>query len=84
MITPSVSESLQNHYSVWSLSLKVGETSLKLADNTNSDGYLFAKAGTSVSAVFEGVNALENETSHEWDVVSSVLARTKYVIQCDP
>ncbi|MBM6888748.1 DUF4493 domain-containing protein [Bacteroides caecigallinarum] len=84
MITPSVSESLQNHYSEWTLTLKVGETSLKLADNTNSDGYLFAKAGTSVSAVFEGVNALENETSHEWDVVSSVLARTKYVIQCDP
>ena len=84
MFTPSVSESLQNHYSEWSLSLKVGETSLKLADNEKTDGYLFAKAGTSVSAVFEGVNALENETSHEWDVVSSVVARTKYVIQCDP
>lgn len=84
MFTPSVSESLQNHYSEWTLTLKVGEISLKLADNTNSDGYLFAKAGTSVSAVFEGVNALENETSHEWDVVSSVVARTKYVIQCDP
>lgn len=84
MFTPSVSESLQNHYSEWSLSLKVGETSLKLADNEKTDGYLFAKAGTSVSAVFEGVNALENETSHEWDVVSSVVARTKYLIQCDP
>lgn len=84
MITPSVSESLQKHYSVWSLTLKVGEISMKLADNENTDGYLFAKAGTSVSAVFEGVNALENETSHEWDVVSSVVARTKYVIQCDP
>lgn len=84
MFTPSVSESLQNHYSEWSLSLKVGETSMKLADNEKTDGYLFAKAGTSVSAVFEGVNALENETSHEWDVVSSVVARTKYVIQCDP
>lgn len=84
MFIPSVSESLQNHYSEWTLSLKVGETSMKLADNTNSDGYLFAKAGTLVSAVFEGVNALENETSHEWDVVSSVVARTKYVIQCDP
>ena len=84
MFTPSVSESLQNHYSEWTLSLKVGETSLKLADNENTDGYLFAKAGTSVNAVFEGVNALENETSHEWDVVSSVVARTKYVIQCDP
>ena len=84
MITPSVSESLQNHYSEWTLSLKVGETSMKLADNEKTDGYLFAKAGTSVNAVFEGVNALENETSHEWDVVSSVVARTKYVIQCDP
>lgn len=84
MITPSVSESLKKHYSEWTLTLKVGETSMKLADNENTDGYLFAKAGTSVSAVFEGVNALENETSHEWDVVSSVLARTKYVIQCDP
>lgn len=84
MFTPSVSESLQNHYSEWTLSLKVGETSMKLADNEKTDGYLFAKAGTSVSAVFEGVNALENETSHEWDVVSSVVARTKYVIQCDP
>lgn len=83
MFTPSVSESLQNHYSEWSLSLKVGETSMKLADNEKTDGYLFAKAGTSVSAVFEGVNALENETSHEWDVVSSVVARTKYLIQCD-
>ena len=84
MFTPSVSESLQNHYSEWTLSLKVGETSMKLADNEKTDGYLFAKAGTSASAVFEGVNALENETSHEWDVVSSVVARTKYVIQCDP
>lgn len=84
MFTPSVSESLQNHYSEWTLSLKVGETSMKLADNEKTDGYLFAKAGMSVSAVFEGVNALENETSHEWDVVSSVVARTKYVIQCDP
>ena len=84
MFTPSVSESLQNHYSEWSLSLKVGETFMKLADNEKTDGYLFAKAGTSVNAVFEGVNALENETSHEWDVVSSVVARTKYVIQCDP
>lgn len=84
MFTPSVSESLQNHYSEWTLSLKVGETSMKLADNEKTDGYLFAKAGMSVSAVFEGVNALENETSHEWDVVSLVVARTKYVIQCDP
>lgn len=84
MITPSVSESLQNHYSEWSLSLKVGETSLKLADNTNSDGYLFAKAGTLVSAVFEGTNILGNEKSHEWTVISQAVACTKYLIQCDP
>lgn len=84
MFTPSVSESLQNHYSEWTLSLKVGETSMKLADNEKTDGYLFAKAGMSVSAVFEGVNALENETSHKWEVVSSVVSRNKYVIQCDP
>ncbi|MBM6882864.1 DUF4493 domain-containing protein [Bacteroides caecigallinarum] len=84
MITPSVSESLQNHYSEWSLSLKVGETSLKLADNEKTDGYLFAKAGTSVSAVFEGTNILGNEKSHEWTVISQAVACTKYLIQCDP
>lgn len=84
MITPSVSESLQNHYSEWTLTLKVGETSMKLADNTNSDGYLFAKAGTSVSAVFEGTNILGNESSHEWTVISQAAACTKYLIQCDP
>lgn len=84
MITPSVSESLQNHYSEWTLTLKVGEISLKLADNTNSDGYLFAKASTSVSAVFEGTNILGNENSHEWTVISQAVACTKYLIQCDP
>lgn len=84
MFTPSVSESLQNHYSEWSLSLKVGETSLKLADNEKTDGYLFAKAGTSVSAVFEGTNILGNEKSHEWTVISQAVACTKYLIQCDP
>lgn len=84
MITPSVSESLQNHYSEWTLSLKVGETSLKLADNEKTDGYLFAKAGTSVSAVFEGTNILGNESSHEWTVISQAAACTKYLIQCDP
>lgn len=84
MITPSVSESLKKHYSVWSLTLKVGETSMKLADNTSTDGYLFAKAGTSVSAVFEGTNILGNESSHEWTVISQAAACTKYLIQCDP
>ena len=84
MITPSVSESLQKHYSGWSLTLKVGEISMKLADNENTDGYLFAKAGTSVSAVFEGTNILGNENSHEWTVISQAVACTKYFIQCDP
>lgn len=84
MITPSVSESLQNHYSEWTLTLKVGEISLKLADNEKTDGYLFAKAGTSVSAVFEGTNILGNEKSHEWTVISQAVACTKYLIQCDP
>ena len=84
MITPSVSESLQKHYSGWSLTLKVGEISMKLADNENTDGYLFAKAGTSVSAVFEGTNILGNENSHEWTVISQAVACTKYLIQCDP
>lgn len=84
MITPSVSESLKKHYSEWSLTLKVGETSMKLADNENTDGYLFAKAGTSLSAVFEGTNILGNESSHEWTVISQAVACTKYLIQCDP
>lgn len=84
MFTPSVSESLQNHYSEWTLTLKVGETSMKLADNEKTDGYLFAKAGTSVSAVFEGTNILGNEKSHEWTVISQAVACTKYLIQCDP
>ena len=84
MITPSVSESLQNHYSEWTLTLKVGETSMKLADNEKTDGYLFAKAGTSASAVFEGINSLGNESSHEWTVISQAVACTKYLIQCDP
>lgn len=84
MFTPSVSESLQNHYSEWTLTLKVGETSMKLADNEKTDGYLFAKAGTSVSAVFEGTNILGNDKSHEWTVISQAVACTKYLIQCDP
>lgn len=84
MFTPSVSESLQNHYSEWTLSLKVGEISMKLADNEKTNGYLFAKAGTSASAVFEGINSLGNESSHEWTVISQAVACTKYLIQCDP
>ena len=37
-----------------------------------------------MNAVFEGTNLLEKETSHEWTVISSAAAQTKYVIQCDP
>lgn len=84
MVTPAVSESLQNHYSEWSLKLEAGEQSIELANQDNKDGYLFAKAGQSVNAVFEGTNALGNPTSHEWTVISEVDAQTKYVIQCDP
>lgn len=84
MLVPAVSESLQNHYSDWTLTIKAGESSMKLADNENADGYLFAQDGQSVNAVFEGTNILGKETSHEWTVISSAAARTKYVIQCDP
>lgn len=84
MLTPSVGESLQKHYSEWTLTLKAGEVSMKLADNVNTGGYLFVKSGQSVNAVFEGKNILEKETSHEWEVISSAAACTKYVIQCDP
>ena len=84
MLEPAVSESLQKHYSDWTLTVEVGDASLKLADNKSSDGYLFAKAGQEVKAVFEGTNLLENETSQEWTVVSPAKAQTKYVIQCDP
>ena len=84
MVTPAVSENLQKHYSDWSLKLKAGEQSIELANQKNTDGYLFAKAGQSVNAVFEGTNALGNPTSHEWTVISEVDAQTKYVIQCDP
>ena len=84
MVTPVVSESLQNHYSEWSLKLEAGELSIELANQDNKDGYLFAKAGQSVNAVFEGTNALRNPTSHEWTVISEAIAQTKYVIQCDP
>lgn len=84
MLVPAVSESLQNHYENWTLTIKAGESSMKLADNENADGYLFAQDGQSVNAVFEGTNILGKEASHEWTVISSAAARTKYVIQCDP
>lgn len=84
MVTPAVSENLQNHYSEWSLKLEAGEQSIELANQDNKDGYLFAKAGQSINAVFEGTNALGNPTSHGWTVISEAIAQTKYVIQCDP
>lgn len=84
MLVPSVSESLQNHYSAWTLTIKSGDSSIKLADNENADSYLFAQAGQPVNAVFEGTNILGNKSSHEWTVISSAAAQTKYVIQCDP
>ena len=84
MLVPSVSESLQNHYSAWTLTIKSGDSSIKLADNENADSYLFAQVGQPVNAVFEGTNILGHESSHEWIVISSVAAQTKYVIQCDP
>ncbi len=84
MLTPAVSESLQNHYSAWTLTVKSGESSMKLADNEKADGYLFAQVGQPVNAVFEGTNILGHESSHEWAVISSAAAQTKYVIQCDP
>lgn len=84
MLVPAVSESLQNHYSAWTLTVKSGDVSMTLADKDKSDGYLFAKAEQPVNAVFEGTNLLGKETSHEWTVISSPAAQTKYVIQCDP
>lgn len=84
MLTPAVSESLQNHYSAWTLTVKSGESSMKLADNKKADGYLFAQVGQPLNAVFEGTNILGHESSHEWTVISSAAAQTKYVIQCDP
>ena len=84
MLVPAVSESLQNHYSAWTLTVKSGDVSMTLADKDKSDGYLFAKAEQPVNAVFKGTNLLEKETSHEWTVISSAAAQTKYVIQCEP
>ena len=34
--------------------------------------------------MFEGTNLVEMESTHEWTVISSAVAQTKYVIQCDP
>lgn len=84
MLVPAVSDSLRNHYKNWTLTIKAGESSMKLADNETANGYLFAQAGQSVNAVFEGTNILGKETSHEWTVISPAKAQTKYVIQCDP
>lgn len=84
MLVPAVSESLQKHYSAWTLTVKSGDVSMTLAENDKSDGYLFAKVEQPVNAVFEGTNALGNPTSQEWTVISSAEAQTKYVIQCDP
>ena len=83
MVTPAVSKSLNNHYSEWSLTVKVGEDEIKLADKENADGYLFVQAGQSAKAIFKGKNILGNSTLHEWTIFSSAAARTKYVIQCD-
>ena len=84
MLTPAVSESLQNHYKEWALTVKAGDTSMTLANKKKTDGYLFVQAGQPVNAVFEGTNILGKGTSHEWTVVSPAVAQTKYVIQCDP
>lgn len=84
MLAPAVSENLTKHYTDWTLTVEAGGTSLPLASNEQTEGYLFAKAGQSVNAVFEGTNLLGNETSNEWTVISPAAARTKYVIQCDP
>lgn len=84
MLVPAVSESLQKHYSAWTLTVKSGDVSMTLAEKDKSDGYLFAKAEQPVNAVFKGTNQLGKETSQEWTVISSAEAQTKYVIQCDP
>ena len=84
MLVPAVSESLQKHYSAWTLTVKSGDVSMTLAEKDKSDGYLFAKAEQPVNAVFEGTNQLGKETSQAWTVISSAEAQTKYVIQCDP
>ena len=84
MVTPAVSKSLNNHYSEWSLTVMVGEDEIKLADKENANGCLFVQAGQSAKAIFKGQNILGNNTLHEWNIITSTVARTKYVIQCDP
>ncbi len=84
MLVPDVTESLRNHYTDWTLTVKAGEASMPLAAKDNTGGYLFAQAGQAVNAVFAGTNILGKESSHEWTVVPSAAARTRYVIQCDP
>lgn len=84
MLVPTVSESLQKHYSDWTLTAIVGDASLTLADNENADGYLFVQAERAVNAEFKGTNKLGKESTHEWTVISSAAAQTRYVIQCDP
>lgn len=84
MLVPAVSENLTKHYTDWTLTVEAGDVSLTLASNEQTEGYLFAKAGQSVNAVFEGTNLLGNETSDKWTVIASAAAQTKYVIQCDP
>lgn len=84
MLSPAVSESLQNHYTTWKLTVEAGDASMTLAEQGNTGGCLFVQAGQSVKALFEGTNQVGKETSHEWSVISSSVARTKYVLQCDP
>ena len=84
MLVPDVTQSLQNHYTDWTLTVKAGEASMELAAKDNTGGYLFAQAGQAVNAVFAGSNILGKESSHEWTVVPSAAARTRYIIQCDP
>lgn len=84
MLIPAVSESLQKHYSDWTLTLKVGDVTETLAKKDNSDGYLFVQAEQAVNAVFSGTNILGKKSSQEWTVIPSVAKQTKYVIQCDP
>lgn len=84
MLSPVVSESLQNHYKTWKLKVQAGDASMTLAEQGDTAGCLFVQAGQSVKALFEGMNQVGKETSHEWSVISSSVARTKYVLQCDP
>lgn len=84
MLSPAVSESLQKHYTSWQLTVQAGDASMTLAEQGKTTECLFVQAGQSVNALFEGTNQVGKETSHEWSVISSSVARTKYVLQCDP